>query len=67
LQPEDVLVVVTHKPELLRLVGRIIVVANHQIVMDGPKDVVLQRLSAARTQSGPAAAGPTTAEQGVAA
>ena len=48
LQPEDVLVVVTHKPDLLRLVDRIIVVANHQVVMDGPKEAVLQRLSAPR-------------------
>jgi ATP-binding cassette subfamily C protein LapB len=71
LQPEDVLVVVTHKPELLRLVNRIMVVANHQIVMDGPKDAVLQRLSAARTQGqGPQAAPPAGAaptEQGAAA
>ena len=71
LQPEDVLVVVTHKPELLRLVNRIMVVANHQIVMDGPKDAVLQRLSAARTQgqgvqaASPAGAAPT--EQGAGA
>lgn len=41
----DTLVLVTHKPELLQLVDRIIVVANHQIVMDGPKSEVLRRLS----------------------
>ena len=63
LAPEDVMVVVTHKPELLRLVNRIIVIANHQIVMDGPKDAVLQRLSAARPQ-GPA---PAAGAQGAAA
>jgi ATP-binding cassette subfamily C protein LapB len=55
LRPTDVLVVVTHKPELLKLVDRIIVVANHQVVMDGPKDAVLQRLSAPR-QIAPSAA-----------
>jgi ATP-binding cassette subfamily C protein LapB len=66
MQPEDVLVVVTHKPDLLRLVGRLIVVANHQIVMDGPRDAVLQRLSAPR--QGPAApADSAPAAQGVSA
>jgi len=45
-------------------------VANHQIVMDGPKDAVLQRLSAARTQGqgqGAAQAGAAPTEQGAAA
>ncbi len=58
LLPDDVLVVVTHKPELLRLVSRVIVVANHQIVMDGPRDAVLQKLSAPRQAQ---AAGPAPA------
>lgn len=66
LTPKDVLVVVTHKPELLKLVDRIIVVANHQIVMDGPKDVVLQRLSAPR-QIAPAAAAEAMPSQGASA
>lgn len=44
-RPTDTLVLVTHKPELLQLVDRIIVVANHQIVMDGPKTEVIKRLS----------------------
>ena len=39
------LVVVTHKPELLVLVNRIIVVAQHQVVLDGPRDEVLARLN----------------------
>jgi len=38
-------VLVTHKPELLALVDRIIVIANHQIVMDGDKKNVLDKLS----------------------
>jgi Fe-S cluster assembly ATPase SufC len=55
LLPDDVMVVVTHKPELLRLVSRIVVIANHQIVMDGPRDAVLQKLSAPRQPTaGPA-------------
>jgi ABC-type protease/lipase transport system fused ATPase/permease subunit len=38
-------VVVTHKPELLVLVNRLIVVAQHQVVLDGPRDEVLARLN----------------------
>jgi ATP-binding cassette subfamily C protein LapB len=45
LQPQHTLVVVTHKPELLVLVNRIIVVAQHQVVLDGPRDEVLARLN----------------------
>lgn len=43
---QDTLLLVTHKPNLLSLVNRLIVIANHQIVMDGPRDEILQRLSA---------------------
>ena len=46
MRPTDTLFLVTHKPELLSLVDRIIVVANQKIVLDGPKDAVLQQLSA---------------------
>jgi len=42
LQSEDTLVLVTHKPEMLALVDRVIVIANHQIVMDGPKEQFLR-------------------------
>ena len=38
------LVIVTHKPSTLALVNRIIVVAGSSIVLDGPRDVVLQQL-----------------------
>jgi ATP-binding cassette subfamily C protein LapB len=48
LRPDDVLVLVTHKPELLMLVNRLIVVANNQIVLDGPKDEVLAKLQQPR-------------------
>jgi ATP-binding cassette subfamily C protein LapB len=44
LQPQDTLVLVTHKPELLQLVNRVIVVAKHQVVMDGPRDEVMMKL-----------------------
>ena len=48
LRPDDVLVLVTHKPELLQLVDRLIVVANNQIVLDGPKEDVLAKLLPSR-------------------
>lgn len=45
IQLKDTLVLVTHKPQLLSLVDRVIVIANNAIVLDGPKDPVLQKLS----------------------
>jgi ATP-binding cassette subfamily C protein LapB len=50
---DETLVMVTHKPDMLRLVQRIIVIANHQLVMDGPASEVLARLNsnAAPTQT----------------
>jgi ATP-binding cassette subfamily C protein LapB len=39
------LVIVTHKPSILPLVNRVIVVSGSSIVMDGPRDTVLQELS----------------------
>jgi ATP-binding cassette subfamily C protein LapB len=56
LQSQDTLVLVTHKGELLELVDRLIVIANHQIVMDGPKEQVLARL---QTPQAPPAPPPT--------
>lgn len=44
LKAEDTLILVTHKAEMLELVDRVIVVADHQIVLDGPKAQVLQKL-----------------------
>lgn len=38
------LLVVTHRPQVLQLVNRIIVVDNGKIIMDGPRDEVLTRL-----------------------
>lgn len=38
------LMVVTHRPQVLQLVDRVIVVDNGQVVMDGPRDAVLARL-----------------------
>ncbi len=39
------MVVVTHKPSILPLVDRLIVIAGGQVVMDGPKQLVLDRLA----------------------
>jgi ATP-binding cassette subfamily C protein LapB len=55
LQPQHTLVLVTHKPDMLQLVDRILVVANHQVVMDGPKAQVLARLNANTSANGAAA------------
>lgn len=44
IRPSDTLVLVTHKGEMLELVDRIIVIANQQVVLDGPKAQVLQKL-----------------------
>lgn len=51
IRSQDTLVLVTHKPEMLQLVDRLIVIANHGIVLDGPCKEVLQRLQAAQIQA----------------
>lgn len=40
------LVIATHKPSILALVSRIIVLEQGRVVIDGPRDQVLQQLSA---------------------
>ena len=49
------LVVVTHRPAVLELVSRVVVVDNGKVVLDGPKDAVLAALAGVRP--GAAAAG----------
>jgi len=46
------LVVVTHKPALLALVDRIVVVSSQGVVMDGSKESVLQKLNAPKIKKG---------------
>ena len=41
------IVVVTHKPSVLRYVGRILVVSEGKFILDGPRDEVLGRLQRA--------------------
>jgi ATP-binding cassette subfamily C protein LapB len=45
---EQTLVVVTHKPTLLRLVDRIIIMTPQGIVMDGPRDEILGKIANAQ-------------------
>ena len=54
LSKEDTMILVTHKPELLQLVDRIIVITRKQVVLDGPRDEVLDRL---KNKVNPLAAG----------
>lgn len=44
MRAEDTVVIVTHKPEMLSLVDRLIVVTNNKVVIDGPRDAVLRHL-----------------------
>ncbi len=48
------MVIVTHKNSMLPLVERLLVVAGNRVVLDGPRDAVLQHLK----QAGPAAIQP---------
>ena len=52
LDKTQTLVLVTHKQELLCLVDRIIVIANHQVVMDGNKKQVLEKLMTPASSAG---------------
>jgi ATP-binding cassette, subfamily C, bacterial LapB len=44
LQPSQTLVLVTHKPALLSMVDRLVLISNQQIVLDGPRDDVIATL-----------------------
>ena len=44
LAPEDTLIFVTHKFQLLNLVQRVIVVSQGRIILDGPTQAVLEKL-----------------------
>lgn len=41
-------ILVTHKPALLKLVNRLVVMDNGRVAMDGPKEAVLQALAAGK-------------------
>lgn len=41
---DKTMIVVTHRPQVLKMVQRIVVINNGTVVMDGPRDAVLQKL-----------------------
>ena len=45
IQPEQTMILVTHKLSLLQMVERLILIHNHEVVLDGPRDEVLKRLA----------------------
>ena len=69
LAPSDSLVLVTHKPRLLSLVTRVVVLGPQGIAIDGPRDQVLQQLQGgvplAPTPATPTRATPTPAAEQV--
>lgn len=48
LSPAQTMVVVTHKPSVLSMVDRIVILTSQGIVMDGPRDEILKRLNPAK-------------------
>lgn len=56
IRPEHTLVLVTHKPQLLALVDRIVVLTDTGIALDGPRQAVLQMLQQKQPQG---VAGPS--------
>jgi ATP-binding cassette subfamily C protein LapB len=56
-QADQTLILITHKPEMLSLVDRVIVIADHKIMLDGPKEPVLKKLQEKSQQA--------TSQQGV--
>lgn len=51
IQPEQTLVVVTHKLPILELVNRVIVIDQNKVVVDGPIDAVLKRTAPAQVNT----------------
>jgi ATP-binding cassette subfamily C protein LapB len=61
---ESTLIVVTHRPAVLELVNRVVVVDAGRVVMDGPKAAVLAALSGQRpVQAGAPGAAPGAAPE----
>lgn len=52
------LVIVTHRPQVLRLVNRIVVVDNGKVIMDGPRDAVIAKLNEQPNQTNNEATSP---------
>jgi ATP-binding cassette subfamily C protein LapB len=64
-QANKTMVIVTHKPAILPLVTRIVVVVGNKVVMDGPRDVVLHQIQQTQAQqaSTPQSVAPTTSAE----
>lgn len=62
---DKTMVVVTHRPQVLQIVNRIIVMDNGKVVMDGPRDLVLQKLMQNEERPGGGVASQIAAEAGV--
>ncbi len=54
--PGQTRIIVTHKPSMVTLCDRLIIMTHGGIVLDGPRDQVLQRLHQARTTTAPTGA-----------
>ena len=61
------MVIVTHKPALLPLATRIVVVVGNKIVLDGPRDAVLQQLQQGQAQTQQAQPSASSAQQAASA
>lgn len=44
MKSDNTMILVTHKPALLAMVNRLIVISGHQIILDGPRDNVIAKL-----------------------
>ncbi|WP_439235048.1 type I secretion system permease/ATPase [Lonepinella koalarum] len=58
------LIVVTHRTQVLKIVDRVIVVDNGAVVMDGPREAVLQRLQQNQQQQQQAQGNPPQGKAG---
>jgi ATP-binding cassette subfamily C protein LapB len=56
------LILVTHRLSMLSMVDRLIVVDSGRIMLDGPKEAVLQRLRGQSTPMSPHTAGQAVAQ-----
>jgi ATP-binding cassette, subfamily C, bacterial LapB len=58
-KPEQTLIIVTHKMALLGLVQRLVVMQQGRIVLDGPRDAVLEHIHKQQQAAAQAAAAQT--------
>ncbi|RZJ94923.1 MAG: ATP-binding cassette domain-containing protein, partial [Novosphingobium sp.] len=67
LQPDTTLILVTHKLQLVNMVGRVFVMANGAILLDGPTGEVMKRLQSPAAAPPPAQAPAIDAAEGAGA